>query len=116
MRMLRRLSVLVLLAPLVAAACSTPPPPISVEDGMVTVLNQTDQDWKDVLITVNDHFRGFVPLLKAQGRANAPLNQFQTGFGQRWASGTPVRTIDVAGKRADGTDVKLTFGREEGKR
>jgi hypothetical protein len=113
MRMLRRLSVLVLLAPLVAAACSTPPPPISVEDGMVTVLNQTDQDWKDVLITVNDHFRGFVPVLKAQGRANAPLHQFTTGFGQRWVGGTPVRTIDVVAKSADGKDVKLTFGREE---
>ena len=111
--MLSRLSVLVLVAPLAMSACSSPPPPISVGEGMVTVMNQTDQDWKDVLITVNDHFRGFVPVLKADGRANAPLNQFTTGFGQRWVSGTPVRTIDVAGKSADGTDVKLTYGREE---
>ena len=56
---------------------------------MVTVLNQTEQDWKEVLITVNDHFRGFVPVLKADGRANAPLNQFTTGHGQRWATGLP---------------------------
>ena len=95
------------------AGCSDPPPPVSVDEGMITVLNQTDQDWKEVLITVNDHFRGFVPLLKAQGRANAPLVQFKTGHGQRWREGTPVRTIDVTAKSADGTDVKLSLGREE---
>jgi hypothetical protein len=80
---------------------------------MVTVLNQTDQDWKDVLITVNDHFRGVVPTLKAAGRANAPLTQFETGHGQRWRQGTYVKTIDVTAKAADGTDVKLSWGRED---
>jgi hypothetical protein len=115
--MLRRASVvLVALALAGVAACSDPPPPIAVEEGAVTVLNQTDQDWKDVLITVNDHFRGFVPVLKAQGRANAPLSQFATGHGQRWTSGTLVRTVDVTAKNPDGTDVKLIWGRDEKKR
>jgi len=115
--MLRRASVLAaVLAVLAVAGCSEPPPPISVGEGMVTVLNQTDQDWKEVLITVNDHFRGFVPVLKADGRANAPLAQFTTGHGQRWTSGTPVRTIDVTAKSADGTDVKLSWGRDREKR
>ena len=113
--MARRTLLLAVLLLVGAAACSPPPPPISVGEGMVTVVNQTDQDWKDVLITVNDHFRGFVPVLKANGRANAPLNQFTTGYGQRWPSGTPVRTVDVAAKNPDGTEVKLTFGREEKK-
>ena len=82
---------------------------------MVTVVNQTDQDWKEVLITVNDHFRGFVPVLKAEGRANAPLSGFATGHGQRWSANMRVRTIDVTAKNADGTDVKLTWGREQEK-
>ena len=83
---------------------------------MVTVQNQTQQDWKEVLITVNDHFIGFLPVLKAEGRANAPLSQFNTGHGQRWTSGTPVRTVDVVAKSADGTPVKLTWGRDEKKK
>jgi hypothetical protein len=113
----RRPSVrLVVLACAALAGCSDPPPPISVGEGMVTVLNQTDQDWKGVLITVNDHFRGFVPVLEAEGRANAPLSQFSTGHGQRWMSGTPVRTVDVTATSADGTDVKLTWGRDERKK
>jgi hypothetical protein len=104
------------LACVAAAGCSDPQPPISVGEGMVTVHNQTAQDWKEVLITVNDHFRGFVPVLKADGRANAPLSQFSTGHGQRWTTGTLVRTVDVTGKSADGTDVKLTWGRDERER
>jgi hypothetical protein len=104
------------LALLAAAACEKPEPPISVREGMVTVINQTDQDWKEVLITVNDHFRGFVPVLKAQGRANAPLSQFTTGHGQRWTSGAYVKTVDITARSADGTDVKLTWGREENER
>ena len=112
--MLSRLTVTAALFCLtLVAGCSDPPPPLSVSEGMVTVLNQTDQEWKEVLITVNDHFRGFVPVLQANGRANAPLTQFTTGHGQRWMQGTPVRTIDVTAKSADGTDVKLTWGREE---
>lgn len=113
-RMLRLATrLLVLLALAAGAACGKPDPPISVSEGMVTVVNQTDQDWKEVLITVNDHFRGFVPVLKADGRANAPLSQFTTGHGQRWAMGTYVKTVDVTAKNADGTDVKLNWGREE---
>lgn len=79
---------------------------------MVTVLNQTDQDWKNVLITVNDHFRGVVPTLKAGGRANAPLAQFDTGHGQRWTAGAYVKTITVTAKAADGSDVTLALDRE----
>ena len=111
--MSRRLLCLVVAAGLLAAAaCTDPPPPISVGEGMVTVLNQTDHDWTDVLVTVNDHFRASVSVLKAEGRATAPLHHFTTGHGQRWAAGTPVRTVDVTGKSSDGTDVKLTYGRE----
>ena len=108
----RLLTVAVLFSLSLLAGCSDPPPPLSVSEGMVTVLNQTEHDWKEVLITVNDHFRGFVPVLKAESRANAPLAQFTTGHGQRWTSGALVRTIDVTAKSADGTDVKLTWGRD----
>jgi hypothetical protein len=112
--MLNRLAaVLALCGLMCAAACSDPPPPLSVSEGMVTVENQTERDWKEVLITVNDHFRGFVPALKAGGRANAPLSQLTTGHGQRWTQGTRVRTIDVTAKSADGTDVNLSWGRDE---
>jgi hypothetical protein len=112
--MLTRLSLLLaVLAVAGLAACSRPEPPIKVSEGMVTVMNQTNQDWTEVLITVNDHYRGYLPILKADGRANAPLSQFNTGYGQYWSPNMRVRTVDVTAKSADGSEVKLSWGREK---
>ena len=108
--MLRRAcSPLLLALALLAAGCGDPPPPVSVDEGAVTVLNQTSNDWKNVLITVNDHYRGFVPVLKADGRANAPLSQFTTGHGQRWVQGTVARKVEVKAENPDGSPVTLSW-------
>ena len=107
---------LVVLVIVCAAGCSDPPPPIQVSEGSVTVLNQTSNDWKNVLITVNDHFRGFVPELKAEGRANAPLTQFTTGHGQRWRQGDIARKVEVKAENPDGTPVTLSWDISQRKR
>lgn len=105
----RTAAVLALVCLPLVAGCSDPPPPISLSDGMVTVHNQTEHDWSEVLITVNDHYRGYVKVLKSEGRANAPLSQLTTGHGQRWREGASVRSIVVTAKSAAGTDVKLSW-------
>ena len=92
-----------------AAACSEPEDPISVDGNAITVLNQTSHDWRNVLIVVNDHYRGGTPLLKAAGRLNAPVSQFDTGFGQRWPMGTPIRKVQVTAQAANGEAVKLDW-------
>jgi hypothetical protein len=99
-----------------AAACSDPPPPIQVDDNTITVLNQTSDDWRNVLITVNDHYRGGAPVLKADGRLNAPVSQFDTGFGQRWVLGTLIRKVEVTAQTASGTPVKLSWDPSQRKR
>ena len=58
------------------------PGPITVGDNIVSVQNQTSRDWRNVVVTVNDHFRGGAPTLIAGSRMAAPLSQFQTAFGQ----------------------------------
>jgi hypothetical protein len=92
-----------------AGACSKDEPPISVTEGMVTLVNSTEEDWSEVLITVNDHYRGYIPVLKAEGRANAPLSQMTTGHGQRWVQGRRAEKIVVTGKKADGSPLELTW-------
>lgn len=92
-----------------AAACSDPPPPITVNDNTITVTNQSSDEWRNVLIVVNDHYRGGVPVLKPEGRLNAPISQFDTGYGQRWVVGTPIRKVEVTAKTAGGEPVKLMW-------
>ena len=92
-----------------AAGCSDPPKPIQVNDNTITVLNQTSDEWRNVLITVNDHYRGGAPVLLPEGRLNAPVSQFNTGFGQRWVAGTVVRKVEVTAKTASGEPVTLSW-------
>jgi hypothetical protein len=92
-----------------SVACSDPPPPIQVNENSITVTNQTSDEWRNVLITVNDHYRGGAPVLKPDGHLNAPISQFDTGFGQRWVMGTVIRKIEVTAKTASGEPVKLNW-------
>ena len=98
------------------AGCSEPEDPISVDGNAITVLNQSDHDWRNVLIVVNDHFRGGAPVLKANGRLNAPVSQFDTGFGQRWRLGTPISKVVVTAEAANGEAIKLDWQIGQGRR
>lgn len=109
MRCRRYLSAAVLLVLGLASACSDPPKPIQVSDNVITVLNQTDDEWRNVLIVVNDHYRGGAPVLKPDGRLNAPVSQLDTGYGQRWVVGTPIRKVEVTAKTDNGEPVKLSW-------
>jgi hypothetical protein len=100
--------------PLIAAACSSPPAPISVSDNIVTVENQTSRDWTQVLVTVNDHYRGGAARVAARGRLTAPLSQFQTAFGQRYDNARQsVFKIEVTATDSKGEPVKLEWGRKK---
>ena len=48
-------------------------------------------------------------MLKPDGHLNAPISQFDTGFGQRWVMGTVIRKIEVTAKTASGEPVKLNW-------
>jgi hypothetical protein len=99
-----------LAALLLAAACSPPPHPIAVNDGTVTIDNRTEQEWRNVTVTVNDHFRGGAPTLAAGSRLTAPLSQFQTGLGQRFSlTRQSVTKIEVTATDATGQPVRLTW-------
>ena len=97
-------------AMLLAGACSRAPDPIEVVENTIVIRNQTSSDWRDVMITVNDHFRGGAPQLAAQGRLNAPLSQFQTGFGQRYEiSRQNVFKVEVTAVDSAGEPVNLQY-------
>src|SRR5262245_58760302 len=88
---------------LMISACSSPRDPIVVDEGYVLVENQTDREWRNVKVTVNDYFGGTTPVLSAGGRLTAPLSQFQTGLGQKYDRGRQsVSKVEVTATDADG--------------
>jgi hypothetical protein len=92
------------------AACTPRPGPITVAENVVSIQNQTTRDWRNVVVTVNDHFRGGAATLAAGSRMSAPLSQFQTAFGQRYdASRQHVFKIEVTATDANGDPVELKF-------
>jgi hypothetical protein len=93
-----------------ATACSVPKDAIVVEEGMIVVENLTAREWRNVRITLNDHFGGSVPVLEPGGRLNAPLSQFQTGLGQKFDRGRQsVFKVEVTATEPDGKPVTLTW-------
>lgn len=97
-----------------ALACSAPRDAITVEEGMITVENQTNAEWRNVRVTVNDHFSGGTPTLLPGGRLTAPLSQFQTGLGQKFDRGRQsVYKVDVTATAADGKPVTLKWGTDQ---
>lgn len=97
-----------------AAACSKRPDPIALDEGVLIIHNVTDTEWRDVLITVNDHFRGGTRSLAPGGRLNAPLRDFQTGFGQKFDRGRmSVVTVVVTAKQPDGDPVRVEWDRRQ---
>ena len=55
-----------LMSVLASAACDAPRDSIIVDEGMVTVENQTAREWRKVRVTVNDHFSGGVDVAAAR--------------------------------------------------
>jgi hypothetical protein len=107
---------LVVIAALLGAACVPRPDPIRVAENTVILENQTSRDWRNVVITVNDHFRGGAAKLAARGRLTAPLSQFQTGFGQRYDIGRSVFKVEVTATDSSGELVALKYGGDLKKR
>jgi hypothetical protein len=99
-----------LMTVLASAACDAPRDSIIVDDGMVTVENQTGREWRNVRVTVNDHFSGGTDVLLPGGRLNAPLSQFQTGLGQKFDRGRQsVFKVEVTAIEPDGTPVTVKW-------
>ena len=95
-----------------AGGCSIPRDPIIVRDGMLTLENQTNREWRNVRVTVNDHFTGGVLSLPPRGLMTGSLHDFQTGFGQRFDRGRmSVYKVRVSATDTDGKPVTLKWGK-----
>jgi hypothetical protein len=66
-------------------ACSKPPPdPLQLDGNLLTVTNQTPNEWVNVEVWLNTYYRVTTRSIPAGGRFQAPLDVFVAGFGQRF--------------------------------
>ena len=108
----RRSASVALFVAVCAGACTIPRDPIIIRDGILTLENQTDREWRNVRVTVNDHFTGGVPLLLPRGLMTAPLRDLQSGFGHRFDRGRmSVYRVRVSAIDSAGEPITLRWGK-----
>ena len=104
-----------LLLPLLPAssACSqSGRPVITTQESTVTVENQTAENWTNLEVWLNDHYRVTARTLDAGGRLTVPLDAFVAGYGQRFdrRRQTPFG-IEVTARTSSGREVTFVWGK-----
>jgi hypothetical protein len=101
-----------LVAGLADSACRRiPPEPITFTGRAVVVENLTTDEWQNVEVWLNDHYRVTKSRMPPGELFSIPLSAFVAGFGQRFdAARQPIRGIEVAAAAPGGRAVKLVWG------
>jgi hypothetical protein len=100
----------ILLCGALASACSSSPPiePMTLKGGMLTVDNRTKQNWANVEVWLNTHYRMQFRDIPAGGRMQAPLDFFVAGFGQHFNfNKQQVRDLRLTAKLPDGKPLEV---------
>ena len=105
--MARAVAIAVLSAAL--AGCSGPPPePLRLDGNMLTVDNQSSNDWSNVEIWLNTYYRVTTRTIRAGSRFQAPLDVFVAGFGQRFDfRRMQIHTLKLTANMPDGAPMEL---------
>lgn len=86
--------------------------PIVIADGAVTVRNQTEREWQNVRIWVNEHYAGSAKGIAAGGFVREPLSRFVASQGQRINTATTrITSVVVLATEPDGTRVRVAWGK-----
>jgi hypothetical protein len=93
----------------VDAGCRKPPEdPLKLERNMLTVTNQSGNDWSGVEVWLNTYYRITTSSIPAGGRFQAPLDTFVAGYGQRFDfRRTQIKDLRLTAKGPDGKPFEL---------
>jgi len=105
--MRRGLFVVLAMAIATLAGCvDTPPDPLQLDRGILTVDNHTSADWNDVEIWINRYYRVTVPKIAARSRFQVRLDSFVSGYSQRFdIHKAVIKDLQLTAKQPDGTPV-----------
>ena len=92
-----------------AASCrKIPDEPMKLERNLLTVTNQSDNDWSGVEVWLNTYYRITTSSIPSGGRFQAPLDTFVAGYGQRFDfRRMQIRDLRLTAKLPDGKPFEL---------
>jgi hypothetical protein len=98
------------------ASCrDEPPEPITFVDRAIVVQNLTADEWQNVEVWLNNHYRVTKSRMPPGERFSIPYSAFVAGFGQRFdAARQPIRGVEVDATGPGGAKVRIVWG--EGRR
>jgi hypothetical protein len=110
------LGVILAATALPGAACrDEPPEPITFVDRAIIVQNLTADEWQNVEVWLNNHYRVTKSRMPPGERFSIPYSAFVAGFGQRFnAARQPIRGVEVDATGPGGAKVRIVWG--EGRR
>jgi hypothetical protein len=105
---IRAIRVLACVAALAGGCTKIPPDPLTLKGNLLTIDNRTKQEWSNVEVWLNWHYRITAKSIPPGGRLQAPLDMFVAGLGQRFdARRTQIRDLRLTAKLPDGQPIEL---------
>jgi hypothetical protein len=84
--------------------------PLQLQGNLLKVVNDTDEEWKNVELWLNWYYRAGMKSIPAHSRADATLDMFVEGYGRRFnAASTQVKDLKLKAVRANGEPLELTY-------
>lgn len=104
-----RLALAAWLACSATTGCAGPPPePLQLDGNLLTVHNSTSQDWDDVKIYLNTHYRAVTRTIPAGSQFKAPLDVFVEAYGRRFNfNRAQIRSLRLTATLPDGEPLTL---------
>ena len=108
--MKRLLLAVVVSAAAVTACAERTRPALNLDGTRLTIYNDTDEEWQDVEVILNHHFRIQPKNIEPAGIVQAPLDIFVAGYGQRFNFKTmQITDLRLKAKRPNGEPIEVRY-------
>lgn len=93
------------------AACARQErPALHLEGNRLTIYNDTDEEWRNVEVFLNHHFRIQPKDIAPDGIVQAPLDIFVAGYGQRFNFKTmQITDLRLKARRPNGEPIEIRY-------
>ncbi len=85
-------------------------PALNLDGSRLTIFNDTDEEWQNVEVILNHHFRIQPKNIEPDGIVQAPLDIFVAGYGQRFNFKTmQITDLRLKAKRPNGEPIEVRY-------